>query len=488
MYSFSLIYNRVLNVTILATIFGVINSFSFWKGSSDNKNDLTNGYGVDVSFPIHHGVDPNTYMGKLYKDNIQGCYDKFSQHLCEANERARMEMNVDQPATQHNYTELGFKKLKVPKEAWEPLLAFWNDNKDKMAIENWPAGNTYTNNWASPTYMVSMEDGKLRGSGNRLKKTIWDGVQPILEEWVGKKLKETSMYGIRVYKENAILATHVDRLPLVTSCIIQVAQDIDEPWPVEVYSHDGKAYNITMEPGDMALYESHTVLHGRPFPLKGRLYANLFVHFIPIDHDIMNEQDLKEHSKHTHHKTTSNLKISGHEQSNHDEEDVIRHMHNMDRERGDIDHHHFHGGDDLEETQQQQQQHQQGSQEDEENENEEQEQQQEEQEEPYEQDPLRTELHDAVAEGDMDRVIEIVEANKSLIHAKDKLDWQPIHEAARAGHYEVVDFLFTHGADLTSKTKFGGTPLWWARRSLHEGHHVIEFLEDLGAPDEGTEL
>ena len=24
-------------------------------------------------------------------------------------------------------------------------------------------------------------------------------------------------------------------------------QDVDEPWPIEVYAHDGKAYNVTME-------------------------------------------------------------------------------------------------------------------------------------------------------------------------------------------------------------------------------------------------
>jgi hypothetical protein len=31
--------------------------------------------------------------------------------------------------------------------------------------------------------------------------------------------------------------------------------------------------------GDMVLYESHSVIHGRPFPLKGRYYANIFIHF-----------------------------------------------------------------------------------------------------------------------------------------------------------------------------------------------------------------
>jgi hypothetical protein len=31
------------------------------------------------------------------------------------------------------------------------------------------------------------------------------------------------------------------------------------------------------------LYESHSVLHGRPFQLQGRFVANLFIHFEPVD-------------------------------------------------------------------------------------------------------------------------------------------------------------------------------------------------------------
>jgi len=27
--------------------------------------------------------------------------------------------------------------------------------------------------------------------------------------------------------------------------IINVAQDVDEPWPLEVYGHDGKATNVS---------------------------------------------------------------------------------------------------------------------------------------------------------------------------------------------------------------------------------------------------
>jgi prolyl 4-hydroxylase len=54
------------------------------------------------------------------------------------------------------------------------------------------------------------------------------------------KLQPTSLYGIRVYTAGAILAPHVDRLPLVSSCIINVAQDVEEPWLLEVYDRHGK--------------------------------------------------------------------------------------------------------------------------------------------------------------------------------------------------------------------------------------------------------
>lgn len=74
-----------------------------------------------------------------------------------------------------------------------------------------------------------------------------------LQEWTGQQLAECSLYGIRIYKEGAVLAPHVDRLPLVASAIINVDQDTDEPWPLEVIGHDGRAHNVTMVPGDLVL-------------------------------------------------------------------------------------------------------------------------------------------------------------------------------------------------------------------------------------------
>jgi hypothetical protein len=41
--------------------------------------------------------------------------------------------------------------------------------------------------------------------------------------------------------------------------------------PLEVIGHDGKAHNVTMEPGDLVLYESHSVIHGVSLDAGGAL-------------------------------------------------------------------------------------------------------------------------------------------------------------------------------------------------------------------------
>lgn len=189
---------------------------------------------------------------------MRGCAEAYSKHECEDTEMSRLRMSRDQPASQYNYTEIGFKKIRTPPAVFDIIKGFYDRNKDNKHLEGWGRGYTYTNHWVSPTYMISTEDSNLRGAGNALKTQVWEGIRPVIEEWVGHKVKATSLYGIRVYTEGAILATHVDRLPLVSSCIINVDQQLNEPWPIEVYDHAGRAHNVTMLPGDMVLYEVNT--------------------------------------------------------------------------------------------------------------------------------------------------------------------------------------------------------------------------------------
>jgi prolyl 4-hydroxylase len=194
---------------------------------------------------------------------------------------------------EENYTYTGFAKVQTPSSIQDILEDFFVANNKHQNTELWDSTNTYINHWISPTSMLNaMSDDPriLHSLSHEERWKVVNGVQLILEAWTKSSLVLTSIYGVRIYKEGTILAPHVDKLPLVTSAIINIAQDVDEPWPLEVIDHLGVARNITMEPGEMILYEGHSVIHGRPYPLKGKFFANLFVHFEPRGHTLRHSE------------------------------------------------------------------------------------------------------------------------------------------------------------------------------------------------------
>lgn len=203
-------------------------------------------------------------------------------HECDSSEQYRIEMNKRQPVSSRNYTELGYAKIRAPAQVYRLLKDFWDANRHASIVERWHEGQIYVNHWDVPSLMVPLENSTLTGGGDELRQHLWDAARTTLETWTGQRQVECSLYGIRIYQRGALLVPHVDRSPLVASAIINVDQDVDEPWPLEVIGHDGISRNVTMLPGDMVLYESHSVLHGRPYPLRGDFMANVFIHFEPI--------------------------------------------------------------------------------------------------------------------------------------------------------------------------------------------------------------
>lgn len=302
--------------------------------------------------------------------------------------------------------------------------------------------------------MVSVEDTRLRGAGSNIKRKIWNAARDTIQEWTGEELTECSLYGIRVYTEGSVLATHVDRMPLVSSAILNVDQDVDEPWPIEVYAHDGKAYNVTMEPGDMVLYESHSVLHGRPFPLKGRYYANIFIHFEPTGHSLRHG----DHEAAAQAAAGANDKHQdgGHEVDMSDglppyitrgsveEERWFKSHPNRKKKSGEKDK--FTTG--------------------------------------------STPAHRAAQEGDADTLGKVIDKLDHLLNAKDANGWTPLHEGARAGHHEVVKLLVERGANINERTKEGKgeTALYWSIKENGEDHPVSQLLMELGALNIGPDL
>lgn len=133
-----------------------------------------------------------------------------------------------------------------------------------MMIVTTLTGNIYVNHWDSPTEIIDLNDPCV-GFTSTDRKILGEEVQSVLEKWSRVPLIPTSLYGIRIYNYGSILAPHVDRMPLVTSAIINVAQEnthegtLGNDWVAEFIGHNGLAVNVTMQPGEMILYESHSV-------------------------------------------------------------------------------------------------------------------------------------------------------------------------------------------------------------------------------------
>ncbi|KAL7534919.1 hypothetical protein ACHAXR_006158 [Thalassiosira sp. AJA248-18] len=453
-------------------------------GSSSSPATCSSNYGVDRSFPIHHAAYAAEAAKEVfYKDFMEGCREKYGIEgfRCDDSEMERMEMNLRQPASMHgfyhsaivltiisaftrkisnpkNYTTLGFHKVRAPASMMNLLSKFWN-NKQFSSVTNipnetWPPGNTYTNHWSSPTKMLNVD--------SPIRRAIWDASKEILEEWTGVELSQSSLYGVRVYTEGAVLAPHVDRMPLVISAIVNVAQDVDEPWPIEVYGHDGNAYNITMEVGDMIFYESHSVIHGRPFPLNGRYYANVFVHFEPLGHTLQHEEINQEDEQSLEYLYEQAWKKLQSKCSD-DEECQARVDLNIVKKVP----HYIRPG--SEEEMRWLQTHPKARLDT-----------------SKDNDWVKSlNAHTAASTGDLDALIAIAVDNPDALKFKDGNGWNPLHEAVRGGHIDIVKFLLKSGLDKDERTHTGtgGTPLWWAKKTHGLDHPMVKYLELIGAKD-----
>jgi hypothetical protein len=280
--------------------------------SSSSSSSSTYRHLDDASWAIVSPALSRPHTQALYDDFIAGCKVAAGDEItaisvCMTDEANRMQMNANQPAAMQNFTQHGFLKTRAPAEVMTLLQDFFNRHSSE-ATEEWEHLTPYHNSWVAPPTILRLEHAAQYGYGGSsdseetyLPNMISRHVQNTMQEWTGQALRLTSVYGIRLYHNQSILTPHVDRLPLISSAIINVAQDVEEDWPLEVYDHDGVAHNVTMQPGDMVLYESHSVIHGRPFPLNGKFFANVFVHFEPLgsldeQHDHEDEHD-DEHSE-----------------------------------------------------------------------------------------------------------------------------------------------------------------------------------------------
>ena len=395
--------------------------------------------------------------------------------VCEAGERERLERIAMQPMKMTNYTETGFVRVHVAEEeAFQDLVKYWEDDVVQIKDEIWSLSGTYLNYWDTQTSMKNIEDAvQYVDHSNDLKSRLSDMVQQAVEDWIGSDVLPCSMYGIRIYSNGAMIPPYVDQSPLVLTAILNVDQQIDEEWPLEIVDHEGNELNILMNPGDMLIYEGQSIRHGRPYPMKGNYVANVYFHFVPSSASRadfnegnmlpkMNSNDLaKLYEKIYRSRPLSKNKNDGDDELDNGPHNslplFITNEHSERRWRG---------------TQIKERP-------------------------PKSKivalpnDPdLESDLavgstlaHKYANEGLFEKLEDLLIFDPEKVHALDDNGWSPLHEAVRSGSLKVVKLLVEKGSDINKRTHKGrgGTPLWWAEQSLQDNHSIIKYLKKLGA-------
>lgn len=196
--------------------------------------------------------------------------------------------------------------------------------------------------------------------------------------------------------------------------------------PLEVIGHDGIARNVTMEPGDLVLYESHSVIHGRQFPLKGRFMANVFIHFEPIG-PIGGPVE--------YNGAFPPYIIPG---SPEDENWRAEHREG-----------HILMG--------------------------------------YEPPPGSSNAHLYASQGDIKSLTTFIDHYPDSIRQRDDNGWTPLVEAVRSGEIETVRLLLDLGSEANLRLgphEQGGSVLWLAKHEHGDDHPVVKLLKERGATDE----
>lgn len=127
-----------------------------------------------------------------------------------------------------------------------------------------------------------------------LRERVLGGIQNAIASWINvgaQDLEFMSAYGARIYRNNSVLLSHVDHLEThVLSAVYCIAIEGEEgPWYLGGFpDFTGKNATVDLRPGQLFLYESAKLPHGRPGTFRGDKYVAMFVHYRPKDWTLTN--------------------------------------------------------------------------------------------------------------------------------------------------------------------------------------------------------
>ncbi len=169
---------------------------------------------------------------------------------------------------------VGFGKSKLDVRLHERLLYHLRSNVHNFRSEQ-ADGYLQTESSRGHPSLIYFDDA--------FNRQLLDDLQEAHEAWSGRSLRPAACYGIRVYQPRSYLYNHRDRAAThIVSSTICVDHRLKGHWPLYIEDLEGQPHEVSIEPGEMVFFEGARLVHGRPYPLEGEYYANIFVHYTPV--------------------------------------------------------------------------------------------------------------------------------------------------------------------------------------------------------------
>jgi prolyl 4-hydroxylase len=157
-----------------------------------------------------------------------------------------------------------FRMISVPSEVWDIIDPIYNQAQ----------------------FLTEERDDVLQGTTTDLLypdtiDSLHDIIEPYVREWSSSEIIRTVGYGMRSYNRGARLNMHIDAIDSHGfGCVIHIDDKVDSPWPFVYLDNEGETYKIDIKRGQALIYHGHC-FHGRPEPLNGEYYRNMYLHWRP---------------------------------------------------------------------------------------------------------------------------------------------------------------------------------------------------------------
>ena len=178
-------------------------------------------------------------------------------------------------------TPTGFQIVKCPEKTWGLIQDAYKLLKPTETTEDFEGKDYYIKGGDTEL----MDFGQISNIRDEIHNQLWD----LHQDWCGKEIEPSYIYGIRSYKKGATLKLHTDVVTThhIASIIIVDKnlkcgckdKELGSDWALDFQTHDGEWHKVYAEVGDMIMYESAICEHGRTDPFEGKYFNNFFVHY-----------------------------------------------------------------------------------------------------------------------------------------------------------------------------------------------------------------